>query len=75
MPSPSLQASGYLHVYAAVYVTYHRHGASPAAACLQVIDMPLLFETRFNRFTSPNIVVACEPDVQVGEPGKACMAR
>ena len=36
----------------------------------QVIDMPLLFETRFNRFTRPNVVVSCEPDVQVG-PGAA----
>lgn len=42
----------------------------------QVIDMPLLFETRFNRFTRPNVVVSCEPDVQVGLPvlcGAPCM--
>jgi hypothetical protein len=32
----------------------------------QVIDMPLLFETGFGRWSRPNVVVACDPEVQVG---------
>jgi hypothetical protein len=31
----------------------------------QVIDMPLLFETGFNKWTRPNVVVACDVQVQV----------
>lgn len=32
---------------------------------MQVVDMPLLFETGFYKVTSYNVVVACSPDVQV----------
>lgn len=32
-----------------------------------VIDMPLLFETGFYRWTGPNVVVACNENVQVRE--------
>ena len=32
---------------------------------LQVIDMPLLFETGANRLVQPAVVVSCTPDIQV----------
>jgi dephospho-CoA kinase len=31
----------------------------------QVIDMPLLFESGFAAVTSPNVLVACSPEVQL----------
>lgn len=34
-------------------------------AAQQVIDMPLLFETGFNKFTRPNILVTCSEDDEV----------
>lgn len=30
-----------------------------------VLDMPLLFETGFHRFTSLNVLIACSPQIQV----------
>jgi hypothetical protein len=33
---------------------------------VQVIDMPLLFETGTYKMTSSNVVVACSPEHQVG---------
>lgn len=39
---------------------------------VQVVDMPLLYETGAHRVTRPNLLVMCSPEVQVGQawPGR-----
>lgn len=36
------------------------------SVCMQVVDMPLLFETGAHKLIRPNVLVSCSPEVQVG---------